>query len=302
MDRKFMLVALLFIVVSFCGVLVWKKTLPVETAVVPNDETVGVVTIPVMTDKPMLKEIELKKTTAVKGDVDVEKASTESAILKELQNRQYSEDPIVEMESIVFQHFQCLPDLEALLFFGQQATDAALAQVKKARLVCPEFMKQYPVISDIDEYKKHKEALVPNSKYGRLKKQRDLSRSQSELMSDEVLAAVETKSGPVIAASGLGFRYGMRYEPITMGQNIFKSTDRSYHAYIISLATQKLSCEFQNGVSCGSNSFFMLQKCVADEKHCGVDFQTWYHQVTMPGQQKDVALVIDYLKQKVNEE
>lgn len=231
-----------------------------------------------------------------------EKEETELAILQELQNRTYSDDPIVEMESIVFQYFQCLPDLKALLFYGQRETDAALMQVEKARTVCPKFKKQFPVISDIDQYKKYKEALVPSSDYGRLKKQRDTALTQGERMTEEVLAAVATQSGPLIAASGLSFRYGVRYEVVPLWNSLLKSSDKNYNAYIMSLATQKLSCEFQNAASCGANSFFMLQKCVADNKYCGVDFMTWYQQVTMPGQQKDVALLIAYLKKAATDE
>ena len=230
-----------------------------------------------------------------------EREKTELAILQELEERIYSDDPIVEMESLMFQHFHCLPDFDSLMFYAQQATDAALAQIKKAQIVCPEFKKQYPMISDVDQYKSYKDALVPSSDYGRLKKQRDTSLPQSERMTEEVLTAVATQSGPIIAGSGMSVRYGIRYEVASPWQHVLNSSDQFYNAYIMSLATQKLSCEYQNGISCGANSFFMLQQCVQDESFCGVDFLTWYQQVTMPGQQKDVALVIDYLKKAANE-
>lgn len=224
-------------------------------------------------------------------------------ILNEIEQRLYSQDPYVELTSLMVQMSLCKKEYAQLEFLV--SSDAVFQQqIKLDRALkkdCENYRQQYPHVLAMNE-KQIKNTFKPNSSFGRLiqaQQNRNLTRTEREENSQlTLLYALKEKNSSLIMLSALFLRY--ERNNIDILQTILNSKDNNYIAQMNQMALTLLSCEHQSGQSCQSTSMLMVMSCAENPDSCGLDFQTWVDKNTLSGMKRDVEKLMAYYQQLAN--
>lgn len=78
--------------------------------------------------------------------------------------------------------------------------------------------------------------------------------------------------------------------------HVLNSKHVLYNKQTLKIAVSYMACQMSSDF-CFPDTAFMFEQCVSDEKHCGVGFNDWYLKHVSLGQQKDVALLVEWVTQ-----
>ncbi len=224
----------------------------------------------------------------------------QQAILNEIEQRLYSQDPYVELTSLIVQMGFCHKEFRGMDFLTSSDTvfQQQLQLTQDLKKECENYQQQYPHLLTMDE-KKIRNTFIPNSPLGRLMKaqeNRDITRSERDENSQLTLVyALKEKNSSLIMLSALFLRY--ERSNMDLLQTILNSKDNNYMAQMNQMALTLMSCEHQSGQACQSTSMLMVLSCAENPDSCGLDFQTWYDQNTLSGMKRDVEKLMAYYQQ-----
>jgi hypothetical protein len=75
--------------------------------------------------------------------------------------------------------------------------------------------------------------------------------------------------------------------------NILGTINQKYTMDIAEQALTLLSCQYSQGLSCTRISHYMLKQCIADDKACGLDVQTWFTSNHTEAHNRDIDILVD---------
>jgi hypothetical protein len=75
--------------------------------------------------------------------------------------------------------------------------------------------------------------------------------------------------------------------------NVLGTINQKYTMDIADQALTLLSCQYSQGLSCTSTSHYMIKQCLADDKACGLDVQTWFKSNHTVAHNRDIDILVD---------
>lgn len=92
-----------------------------------------------------------------------------------------------------------------------------------------------------------------------------------------------------------GVIYHMDSNILTLNAaNVLGSEHQHYNQMTFKMATNLLACQMSDA-SCQPDGAFMFEQCMLDEVYCGMTFNEWYLNHVPIGQQKDVAVLVEWI-------
>lgn len=228
--------------------------------------------------------------------------------LEEIENRVYSNDPVIEVVSLSTEFYKC--DVIGHNHHNLLAeSNVFLPQLKVAeavRLECEALAARYPRWYHAKLREKKLLKLEPNSIAG--KKLHELfsglfSESQqfdyNRFTNDRNRLALAMKNAPLTSYAALDQVAGMFFnnESNAIYEELLNTQDGLWIHLANELALQNISCTFPNSQSCEPTSFYMVHQCQRDASACGLSFPTWYQQHISAGLKADVLILQNYYQQ-----
>lgn len=257
-------------------------------------------------EQPTASSTELEKSVPPLAtepqSADPQKPSDwQQKLLQEIDTRIFSDDPYVELYSLEFLVGQCRDqDIVDRLYVGKDTFYQSQQQLaKKLQQQCAELKDQYQEYLSFPEHEQMIQAFEPQSRMGRLLKQMNspnlTSLDRSELSSSILKQAIKEQNSSSLMYSVFVARFGS-ITTIPMAA-VINSNDQEYVNQMSSLALMNLACQYQEGRTCESTSFYMIIMCSQQPAACGLDFPSWYQKTTLPGMQRDVDKLMVYFSQ-----
>ncbi|TDR23457.1 hypothetical protein [Marinicella litoralis] len=245
-----------------------------------------------------------RESIPITAKVDVTTTDTtvselQQQVLDEINFQLYSDDPFVEIYSMEWTLEMCKTNI----FVNELIKHASYQQQQKItqsiQQKCELSHTKYPSLFAINDRKKTNALFEPQSQLGQLIKTSEnphLTAFDRQTVSMQILTqSIKEGNSSVMMLSAMMHSWGGNtIFPITQ---ILKTHDQQYANQISSMAIMLLACQYQQGVTCDSTSALMLLTCAHEPQVCGLDYQTWYLQNTLPGMKKDVAQLMDYYQQ-----
>lgn len=213
--------------------------------------------------------------------------------LKQIKARRYSNDPIVEIASLVMEYESCDYNSQ------WQMTDKELT-VKQSRLKvlvenhCDQLLEKYPSLGKkrtvTEELFKQ---LSPVTTLGNFLQTHQIAFRERvypvELSKKLLPLAMQEQNAQMIYMANWFNQFETKNR--LFDEQIIKAEQYEYLRTIQAIALTDLSCEFQNDITCSPDSRFMQHKCFQEEQFCGLDFDTWYELTVTPGMDADIQIL-----------
>ncbi len=222
-------------------------------------------------------------------------------ILEEIESRIFSDDPYVEVYSLQSSMGLCkdLDKLGDIFTFYHNYTHPKQQQTIDAyQEQCQKLQSKYPILISQDR-KQQLTTFTPHSKLGLLLEKTGKEFSHmTELERNELGAAVLTEAireenSAVLMYSSFTYRYNRPM--MSQLTHVLNSQDLNYVGQISQLTIAKMACQFQQGMACEPTSELMLIICAQQPNSCGLTFDQWYQNNTLPGMKSDVETMMTYL-------
>lgn len=222
-------------------------------------------------------------------------------ILIEIEQRIFSTDPYVELASLMIQLSLCREEFEYMDLFGSNTVYHQQKELNESlRQTCNHYRKQYPNILSMNQ-KQMRQVFTPTSQLGRLlKAQEEQGLTPIERQENAELTlfyALKEKNASLVLISAFMHRFSSGNHDAL--KSILGSNDVNYTGQMSQLALGLMSCNYQNGQSCTSTSIMMVMACSQNPEACGLSFQDWYAQNTLPGMKRDVEKAMVYYQRMV---
>lgn len=255
---------------------------------------------PVLTPKPQREAThntqQQSKQQANQSKTD--QASWEDRWLEQLSERRYSEDLLVELMSLGWEYETCGNRNQSWRFQGQILSEAQDQLRKVVEKHCEDLFNAYPLLEDQSLQNGMQDVfqrLTPSTPLGQFFLEQAINRQavdMGDFLSTLVPLSLEAKNAQMLVMASIMATY--RPDHIGIETQLLKSIDLKYVGFIRSMALTKLSCQFQDGLTCSPTGQFMQDKCFVDERFCGMNFDQWFTLAVTPGMQRDVQLLAQY--------
>lgn len=247
--------------------------------------------------------------TAVGQDQDDGGMSEDAltALLALLADAQYSDDPLVEVASLLQQHNHCTHNnIRQSIRDDNQITavsDQQQATVDALQQRCQKSKERYPFLGDIHQFIPIMHTL-PNlpsrsllgDHYRNRPEGADWSSQMDHLHEQMILGVRERNAQVIMSALDQKQRQNMRANPALA--HVLGSQDQAYLNWMSRTALGLISCDFNGGITCRPGGVLMLDKCLQMEQHCKQTFPEWYAEINTPAMHTDVQLTIDFYRQQ----
>lgn len=222
-------------------------------------------------------------------------------LLQEIEHRQFSDDPYVEILSMEYVLGQCRDqDVVDRLFVGRGTFYQSQQQLANdLQQHCQQVRQQYPEYFSYPDHEALAQAFAPNSRLGQLLKQQKadgLTPLDRRALSSAILRqSIQERNGATLLEAVFVTRFGTL--PNEAMAQVLGSRDAEYINQMSSLALMMLSCQYQDGRSCEATSFYMIIMCSQTPAACGMDFPSWLEATTLPGMRRDIDLLVAHFSQ-----
>ncbi|GJM06193.1 MAG: hypothetical protein DHS20C09_21890 [marine bacterium B5-7] len=225
-----------------------------------------------------------------------------TSLLAEVGEARYSDDPVIEMVSIMMEITDCGISRSFGRWSYLQPTAAWQQLNQQAADKCQQLEQQYPTIANDDYSEKAMELLTPTSMQGQqlmdvYKQLKQSSGDFTAFISDVYYLGTQSKNAQLIQIAKLFSTagYGMANEVFPY-QEILQTEDSQYIHLIDQLALELMACDFNQGVTCQAQSSTMLDRCKQVTEVCGLNFIQWFDAYVSAGIKADVTILSDYYK------
>lgn len=226
--------------------------------------------------------------------------NSKNKVMAEIEPRLFSDDAYVELLSLKLTFGLCNETQDATDIFGiwGEIHQKQLELVDQLLLSCEQFAGRYPLTFKAIQSKEWLSAVMPQSQLGQLLKNKHQNHDINELykQNQRILEAslINGNSALIIHANQIN-RFGKT--GLSQFSALIDSIDSRYIHHVNQVAVNLIACRYQNGLVCQSTLGLMFSICARFPAACGLDFQQWYQQNTLPGMQKDVEKLMAYYQQ-----
>lgn len=259
-----------------------------------------------------LGENQLKNPTAeaIEGSLDLSVKNEIDGIpmtqwLAEIQNPKYSDDPMLEVTSLIVDFKVCGHWLRRIAEKAEQDSEIKNFELKLKKK-CESYAEQYPLIFSAHNDDENLLSFPSKSLLGERYKfllagligVRNVV-DYDQLMVEIFQLSLQINNPNLISFNALSAGIGLSgTEDQTDFFKELLQTDINIWVFEAhNLATQSLSCDLPNSSSCDATSYYMVYKCDYEPNACGMSFQEWYQQSTTPGMKKDAEIIKNYYRQ-----
>ena len=230
--------------------------------------------------------------------------------LQEVANPRYSEDPVLEVASLLLDFRKCKdlmlrppPQLQEL----KPGIDQFLSLQNRINQECKELNESYPLWFNTAHPELKILALAPTSLNGESFQQllKDLFVQTKDFDYDDFTwqknkLAILMKNPAMTSFAAMDHGVGVfNQEQTQIYMDLLNTQDGLWILTAYELALQSLSCGFPNSRSCEATSFYMVNKCRTDHAACGMNFKPWFQSYVSPGMKKDVTLIINHINKTI---
>ncbi|MCB1582574.1 MAG: hypothetical protein KDI92_05865 [Xanthomonadales bacterium] len=295
---------LLILAALIVGLLVNQKN---QNKVLENNESTAIKTpVSSTTAHDLDNAIEHNLATDPIAKKTKQKPTDVQLILEEIETRMFSNDPYVEIYSLQSSMSLCkdADELDSLFTFYQNYTHPKQQQsIDVFKEKCQQQQSLYPNLISQD-IKQPFKTIKPESRLGLLleKMHKKFNRltelERNELGTELLIEGIKAQNSTVLISSSFTYRYNRPM--MSQLTHVLNSQDLNYVGQISQLAIAKLACQFQHGMACEPTSELMLLICAQQPNSCGLTFNQWYQQNTLPGMKNDVEIMLAHFQDNIH--
>lgn len=226
------------------------------------------------------------------------------AWIDELQPHQYHPDPFIEAKTVTGLYVMCTDEVNNILSIEKQLAERTqVSLVNDYIKYCTEAKRRYPKLLSLFDTQNQLREIPSTSDLGQLIKQGytndDPNYPQIYRMSatKKIHAVIKSQNAALLVEQSWVAFQQFQYGEILPVSTWLNSQDMGYNNKVSWYALIKMSCRYQQGVSCEPFGASTLIMCADDTSDCGLDFETIYQREVMPGMQKDVGILISHFDQ-----
>lgn len=281
---KYLMVCVLCLVVLV--VLVWPEN-QVDSQVaysIPKPQPPAETAPKTQTSEGHANGVELQMTSQAQARYE--------ALYDEIRNEfppfQHSDDWLIEMHILVNQSAHCYRGLRKKNR-KSQLSDGQIKAVEQVQQWCDQRAEKYASFND----KKivWQRLIRPESEEGeQLQAALDLAKDQDDYL-PYLTWAIKNKNHHLLAAA---WSNPLSKSAKSDVSQLLQSGHQLYNTETAYIATNWLACQVSDE-ACSAMSPFMFEQCLLDEVYCGMTFNDWYLNHVPLGQQKDVAILVDWI-------
>ena len=245
------------------------------------------------------------KTPKIDGKVTNELPISQDIIknlLIEVSEARYSDDPVIEMASIMMEITECSVSRNFSRWSYLKPKAAWQQLNQQAEEQCQQLKQQYPTIANERNSEKIMNLLTPTSMQGQqlmdaYTELEHSSENYASIISDIYYLGVSSKNAQLIHMAKLFSLAGSGYaEEVFPYRKILQTEDSTYIRFIDQLALESLACDFNEGVTCQAQKSSMLDRCKQVPDVCGLNFIQWFDTYVSMGIKADVKKLADYYR------
>ena len=237
---------------------------------------------------------------------EAKEASANDEVMFELSQQQFSEEPFVELLSILAMGQSCQRmNYYELNYEEIQYTQEAQSLLAKNKQNCQTLLEAYPQIGS--EYNKSDKGrmlmlkLASESQYAEfVQKAMGVKYMDDEVKNKfiaEMFAHVITSQSAPLIVQLQGMSREKEMQPyINQLAIILGVVNSSYTKQILQQATVMYSCQYNQSITCSPSSQYMLEHCIEYEDACGLDVPTWFELNHTKAHNRDIAKMIRYFE------
>jgi uncharacterized protein YxeA len=256
------------------------------------------------------EEIKIKKESPQTSENIASKKDEESNnnddVMYELSQQQFSEEPVVELLSILAMGESCQRmNYYELNYEETKFSQKAHLLLAKNKQDCQTLLETYPQIGS--EYNKSNKGrmlilkLASESHYLDFVQKamgvKYMDNEAKNLFIAEMFAHVlKSQSAPLISQLQIMSREKEMQTYMNRLATILGTVNSSYTQQILQQATVLYACQYNQSITCSPSSQYMLEQCIGYEQACGLDVPTWFELNHTKAHNRDIAKMIRYFE------
>lgn len=221
--------------------------------------------------------------------------------LAALEEARYSNDPMVELQSVFSEYSYCHQTIMDFRLKDQHLTDKKKAQLEKLDQRCDALKVKYSFLAETGKSGVIAKALkdMPSSSpLGDMYREENTAAIRADFsayfnrLTQQGIKAQNAQT--LVRSTRLLDQPFFKVDP-TLAE-VLGGLDENYIRRTQHNALSLMSCEFQGGISCLPDAQIMVDKCLENELFCDMNFSNWYQLYTTDAQKNDVAVLLAHYR------
>ncbi len=233
--------------------------------------------------------------------------SLQEMILQEIADRQFSQDPYTEVLSLqwMLNHCRNNPEVDEIAAYYGITYPIHKQMNNTVKSNCERYQQHYPVLMKSFKDQQWTTPFQPQNELGYLLKallDRNVANTDQQALSRLALLAAIREQNSIVLTSFQDFTNSNMKAHLFPVTDLLRSHDYQYTYHVNQVAINLISCQFNQGISCESNSPLMQHVCAKNPMACGLDYQAWYQNNTLAGMRQDVEKLMAFYAEKAAEQ